>query len=444
MIMPKLRTLLAAAVAALPLPALAMVEIQEVTSPGGITAWLVEEHSIPFVAFDIRFDGGANLEDPAKRGATNLMMATLEEGAGERDARAFAEAVEGLAAGFGFRAYNDGVSVTASVLSENRDEALALLRDAMVAPRFDDAAVSRVRDQVLANLASDASDPASIANETASALAFPDHPYGSDSDGTPETVGALTPDDLRAAHRTALARDEVYVGVTGDITAAELGPILDRLLGDLPLREGEDVADASYAAEGGVTVVPFPSPQSVVVFGHEGLPRDDPDFFPAFVLNEVMGGRGFGSRLMEEVRVRRGLTYGIGTSLIPWDHAAVLMGQFSSSNDKAAEAVAIVRDEWGRMAREGVSETELAEAKTYLTGAYPLRFDGNANIAGILAGMQSEGYPIDYIETRNAEIEAVTRDDVARVAARLLRPDALHFVVVGEPDGLESGPVPEG
>jgi zinc protease len=441
---PTLRITAVAALGFLPLPAFAAVEIQEVTSPGGITAWLVEEHSIPFVSMEIRFSGGANLDAPGKRGATNLMMATLEEGAGDLDARAFAEATEGLAAQFGFDATADGVSVSASMLTENRDEALTLLRDALTAPRFDDDAVARVREQVLANIAANERDPGDIAEATMAGLAFPDHPYGTSIDGTRETVSSLTPDDLRAAHGTALARDAVHVGVTGDITAEELGPILDELLGGLPLRGETAMGRADYALEGGVTVVDFPSPQSVVTFGHESIERDDPDFFPAFVLNEVLGGRGFGSRLMEEVRVKRGLTYGIGAYLVPRDYAAQHLGQFSSSNDKAAEAVAIVRDEWARLAAEGVGAEELEEAKTYLTGAYPLRFDGNAQIAGILASMQEQGLPIDYIATRNAEVEAVTAEDVARVAERILLPDALHFVVVGQPEGLETGPVPEG
>ena len=434
----------AAALIAAPLPALAAVEIQEVTSPGGITAWLVQEESIPFVAMDIRFDGGANLDRPGKRGSVNLMMATLEEGAGDMDARAFAEAAESLAAGFGFDAYNDGVSVTASMLTENRDEAAALLREALVNPRFDEDAVARVRDQVVAVIEQDSRDPEAIANATMSALAFPDHPYGTPLEGTRETVSSLAPDDLRVAHADALTLDRVHVGVTGDITPEELGPLLDEILGDLPATSEVAVGDADYALDGGITVVDYPSPQSVVTFGHEGIMRDDEDFFPAFVLNEILGGRGFGSRLTEEVRVERGLTYGIGSYLVPRDHAAQYLGQFQSSNDKTAEAVGIVKAEWARMAEGDVTEAEMETAKTYLTGAYPLRFDGNGNIAGILVGMQSEGLPIDYIATRNDKVEAVTLDDIRRVAARILRPDALHFVVVGRPEGLETGALPEG
>ncbi|MEM8849327.1 MAG: pitrilysin family protein [Pseudomonadota bacterium] len=434
---PSLRA--AALAICLPLPTFAAVEIQEVTSPGGITAWLVEEPSIPFVAIELLFEGGGNLDLPGKRGATHLMTSLLEEGAGDLDARAFAEAMETLATGFGFDTNNDTVTVSAEFLTENRAASVELLRDAITSPRFDPNAVDRVRDQVLAVISQHENDPSEIASATKAALSFPDHPYGSVLDGTRDSVAALTVADLQEAHRNALTRDRVKVGVTGDISAAELGPLLDELLGGLPQSGGPDVTRADYALSGGVTVVEFPSPQSVVRFGHEGIAFDDPDYFPAFILNHILGGSGFNSRLIQEVRVKRGLTYGIGTGLAARDHAEQILGQFSASNDKTAEAVEIIRAEWQRLATGGVTDEELETAKTFLTGAYPLRFDGNARIAGILVGMQDLGLPIDYIATRNDRVMAVTQADIARVAARLLDPEALHFVVVGQPENLETG-----
>lgn len=433
-----IRALLTLVAFALPLKAHA-IDIQSVTSPGGITAWLVEEHSIPFTAIEIRFRGGANEDEPGNRGVTNLMTGLLEEGAAGRDARAFAEAAETLAARMSFEASADNVAVRMEFLTENRDASVALLRDALVEPRFDADAVERVRDQVLAGLAAAERDPQDIAQRTLAALAYPDHPYGTPIEGRPESVAALSIADIRAAHSRALTRDQVFVGVTGDITAEALGPLLDTLLGDLPAHSGPEVPEADYALEGGVTVVDFPSPQSIVLFGQEGIAFDDPDYFPAFVLNHVLGGSGFASRLMTEVREKRGLTYGIGTYLAARDLGAQVLGQFASSNDKTAEAIAIVRAEWEAFAQEGVGEEELERAKTYLTGAYPLRFDGNANIASILVGMQELDLPIDYADTRNDRIEAVTQEDVARVAERILRPQDLHFVVVGQPEGLSGG-----
>jgi zinc protease len=419
-------------------PLRAEIDITEVTSPGGIDAWLVQEESIPFVALELRFKGGASLDLPGKRGATNLMVALLEEGAGDLDARAFAERAESLAASFEFDVGDDAVSISARFLTENQDEALALLRDAITDPRFDQSAIDRVKAQIVSGIRSDAQDPDSIVGAEFDSMVFGDHPYGSAIEGTEESVAALTQDDLFEAHQGALARDQVYVGAAGDVSPDELAQMLDKLLGDLPETGAPQPADVDVATEAGVTVVPFDVPQSVAIFGHEGLARDDPDFFAAYVLNEILGGGGFEARLMEEVREKRGLTYGVYSYLVPKDHAALYLGRVSSANDRIAEAIEVIRDEWRKMAENGVTEEELESAKTYLTGAYPLRFDGNGPIANILVGMQMDDLPVDYVNTRNDKVEAITMEDINRVAARVLKPEVLRFVVVGQPEGLES------
>ncbi len=437
-----LRPILAAfaLVLALVAPALAEVKIQEVTSPGGFKAWLVEDHGIPFTALEIRFVGGTSLDAPGKRGATYLMSGLIEEGAGDLDSRGFAEARDGLAASFHFSASGDSFGVSAKFLTENRDQAVDLLALALIKPRFDQDAVDRVREQVLTGLRSDEKDPGTIASRTFDALAFGDHPYATAGEGTLDSVAALTRDDIVAAWKGAIARDRVVIGAAGDISAEDLGKLLDKLLGDLPATGTPQPGPAPWTLTPGISVVDFPSPQSVVFFGHEGLRRDDPDFFAAYVLNEVMGGGRFSARLMREVREKRGLTYGIGTYLVPMDLGELYLGQFSASNDKVAAAVKVVQDEWARIAAAGITEQELAETKTYLTGSYALRFSGNGPIAEIMVGMQLDHLPADYIATRNAKLEAVTLEDVKRVAARLFRPDHLRFVVVGQPAGLTPTP----
>ena len=418
------------------LPLRAEVKIQEFTSPGGIKVWLVEEHSIPFTALEIRFMGGASLDAPGKRGAINLMTGLLEEGAADLDAQGFAQAQEELASHYSFDVHDDALAISAKFLTENRDQAVALLRKALLEPRFDPDAIERVRAQVVASILSDAKDPNAIASARFNKLAYDGHPYGSDQDGTLDSVAALTRDDLLEAKARVMVRDRLYVSAVGDITADELGALLDHLLGDLPASGAPDPEMAPYLLTGGVTVVPFDTPQSVVIFGHDSLEREDPDFFAAFVMNQILGGGNFSSRLMREVREKRGLTYGVYTYLADKDYADLLVGQVASANDRVGEAISVIHDEWARMAQEGVTQKELDEAKTYLTGAYPLRFDGNGPIANIMVGMQMTGLPVDYINTRNAQIEAVTLEDVARVAKRIVKPDALRFVVVGQPEGV--------
>ncbi len=419
------------------LPAWAEIEIKEVTSPGGITAWLVEDHSIPFTALELRFRGGTSLDEPEKRGAVYLMSGLIEEGAGDMDARTYARELESLAASFKYRATDDTVSISARFLTENRDEVIDLLQTTIHEPRFDQDAIDRVRGQVISGLKSDQTDPNDIAGRSFAEMAYGDHPYGTDGKGTIESVSGLTREDIVAAYDNVFAKDRLYVGAVGDITAEELGVLLDKLLTDLPAT-GKPIPDkAEVTIDGGVNVVDFNTPQSVALFGQTGIDRDDPDFFAAYILNHILGGGGFESRLMQEVREKRGLTYGVATYLVPKDLASVYLGSVSSANDRIAEAVEVIRQEWARAAAEGVTQKELDDAKTYLTGAYPLRFDGNGQIAGIMVGMQMEDLPIDYIATRNDKVNAVTLEDVNRVASELLDPEGLHFTIVGKPEGVD-------
>jgi zinc protease len=177
-------------------------------------------------------------------------------------------------------------------------------------------------------------------------------------------------------------------------------------------------------------------PQSVAVFGHKGLMRDDPDFIPAFVMNYVLGGGSFSSRLTEEVREKRGLAYSVYSYLSATDGAGLYMGGVQTANERIAESLEVIKAEWARLAAEGLTEEDLNKAKTYLTGSFPLRFDSNSKIANYLLFAQMEDLGLDYINTRNGLIEAVTLEDVKRVAARLLKPEELSFVVVGKPVGL--------
>jgi zinc protease len=420
------------------LPAWAGLKVQTVTSPGGIKAWLVEEHSIPFAALKIGFRGGTSLDLPAKRGAIYLMSGLLEEGAGDLDATAFQTAAEELAANFGFDAHGDALTISARFLSENRDEAVELLRKAIQEPRFDAEAMARVQAQIISIIASDEKDPDEVAGTTFARLAFGDHPYGTPSTGTTDSINHMSRDDIVTAYHNAMARDRMYVAAVGDITPEELGALLDRLLLALPETGAEMPPPAPMLLTGGVTVVDMPTPQSVAIFGHAGIPREDPDFFAAYVMNQIFGSGGFTSRLTTEIREKRGLTYGVYTYLASYDLGALFQGRVSTANGRIGETLSVLRAEWQRMATGEVTDQELEAAKTYLTGAYPLRFDGNARIADILMNMQLDHLPISYLETRNDKVNAVSKDDIARVAKRLMHPDDLRVVIVGQPEGLTS------
>ena len=297
-----LAALIAASTTLAPVIATAASKIQRVVSPGGIEAWLVEEQAIPIVAIEISFEGGSVLDPEGKEGVANLMMGLLEEGAGDLDAVGFAQRADEIAARLGFGSSRENVSLSLRSLSENLDQTVDLMRLAIMQPRFDEEPVARVKAQIISSIKSSETDPNSIAGKAFNELGFPDDPYGRPSDGTIESVTALTVDDLKAARERLLNLGGAHIGVVGDITAAELAPLLDRLLGDLRNEPVQELPLTTFSAPAGVTVIDLDVPQSVAVFGHAGILRDDPDYIPAYVLNYVLGGGGFASRLTVEVR----------------------------------------------------------------------------------------------------------------------------------------------
>jgi len=416
------------------------MDIQVVTSPGGIKAWLVEEHSVPLIALRFAFSGGSAQDPDGKEGVANFLTSMLDEGAGELDAAAFQERMEELAVRMSFQDGRDTFYGDFQSLTQKRDQAIELLRLALTKPRFDKSAVERIGAQLRANLAFALKNPNQVASRAWVAEAFPHHPYGRPATGTLESVARIGPDDLEAFRKHVFARENLKVAVVGDINAEELGKLLDRVFGDLPAKSHtKPVAKIKLAEKGKISVIELPVPQSVVVFGAQGIKRSDPDFIAAFVMNQILGGGGFNSRLMEEVREKRGLAYGVYSYLQYFDGAEYFGGRVATKNEKVAESLRIIKAEFKRMADEGPTAKELADAKSYLTGSYALRFDTSAKIASQLLGIQVDGLSVDYVTKRNDLITAVTLDDVKRVAKRLLGSNNLIVTVVGQPKNLANG-----
>lgn len=415
--------------------------IQRVISPGGIEAWLVHDTTLPLVAMEIAFLGGAAQDPAEKPGVASLTSSLLDEGAGDLDSRAFQDRLAEKAIELRFDASRDSLGGSLRTLSENVDDAFALMALAVNAPRFDDEAVERIRQGQLAQLRRRLNDPSSLASLGWSAAAFPNHPYGRPVAGTLASVPTISRDDLKTFVARNLARDNLKIAVVGDITAEKLGPALDAMFGALPAKaQLTPVPDVEPQGLGTDVVKTLAVPQTSIVFGGIGLKRDDPDFIPAFVLNHIFGGSAFSSRLFKEVREKRGLAYSVYSHLAPLDHAALILGGTATKNDRAAESATLIRAEYERLLTVGPSEEELADAKSYLIGSFALRFDSSAKVASQLLQIQIDNLGIDYIDIRNELVAKVTLEDVKRVAARLNAHPALLFSLVGEPTGLTATP----
>lgn len=415
------------------------VDIQEVVSPSGIRAWLVQDQTTPVIAMNFAFDGGSALDPAGRDGAARMMAALLDEGAGPYDSQQFQAEIEAIAAQLSFSSSADYVSGSLRTLSDQRQRAFELLHLALSQPRFAAGDVERIRGQILSNLRSSSTSPNWIASRTLSRTIFAGHPYARASDGTPETVPDIRIEDLRSVHKRAMVRGGLTVAVVGDVTPDELGKLLDTAFGAIPAGgPAQKIPEWTRGPAGRTIVVERDIPQSVVLMARQGIKRDDPDWFAAFVMNYILGGGGFNSRLTEEIREKRGLAYGVSTGLQPYAAGGLYVGSVATANQRVGESIELMKSEMRRLAEQGVTQQELVNAKTYLTGSFALNFSSSGAIASLLLTAQLDGLGRDYFDRRNGLIEQVTAQDVQRVAKRLLDPDAFTIVVVGKPEGVKA------
>jgi zinc protease len=422
--LPALRRLALVAIPALALatlPARAEVQFQQITSPQGIKAWLVEDYAVPIVTIRFAFDGGTTQDPAGKEGVTNLLTYLFDEGAGDLDSDAFQIALDTAGAEMSFAADLDAVYGSMRMLADNKDEALALLKLAIETPRFDQNPVDRMRDQVLSGIAMSAQNPATAAQKLWTETLYGDHPYARPVEGTAETLPAITPTDLRAQHKALFARSNLHVAIVGAIDAEAAAATLDLLFGALPAEASlVPVPDISPVL-GQDLQVEYPLPQTSIYMAYPGITHTDPQYFAAALMNEILGGGSVLSRLTDEVREKRGLTYGVSSSLLNQQHAEALVVGTATRADRAAETLAVIKDVIARLATEGPTEAELTSAKKYIIGSAALQeMSSSQAIAGTLVGLQLWGLDIDYLPRREELINAVTVEDVKAVAARLL------------------------
>ena len=406
---------------------------RKVVSAGSVEAWLVEDHANPLVAMQFAFQGGSSQDPRGKPGVAHLLSGMLDEGAGPHDSVAFHEKLEDLAIDMHFDADRDYFTGNLKTLTKNRDEAFELLRLALHEPRLEADAMERVKGQIMAGLRREAKEPNAIARNAFAASAFPDHPYGLPQKGTLEIVPGIGRDDLQDLRKRCFARDRLKIAVVGDIDEAALLDVLDHVFADLPARPELTPVEDRVMKGGEERKIELPVPQSVIVFGLPGLARKDPDYVPAVVMNHILGGGSFTSRLWTEVREKRGLAYSVYSSLSPFKHGPILAGATSTKNERARESISVVTGEIEALASGGVTADELDKAKKYLTGSYALRFDTSTKIARELLQAQLDDLGMEYFLRRNEEIAAVGEKDIARVSKRLLDTERMLVVVVGQP-----------
>ena len=419
------------------LPASRASTVQVVRASCGIEAWLVEDYAVPIVAVDFSFKGGALQDHAGKAGTATMFSALLDEGAGTLESEAFHRALDEKAIEISFSADRDVLTGHMRTLARETEAAFGFLKLCLNEARLDESAIERIRAQLVAGLKREINDPDSLAAKAFRAAAFAGHPYGLPVGGDLDSVPQIARADLATFMKHSMARSNVKIAAVGAIDAKTLAREIDRAFGALPAQAHlVDCADIALAGVGTVKVVDVDLPQTTLRFGREGLARRDPDFMTGLVINHILGGGVFSARLFREVREKRGLAYSVYTQLATYDHAHFLMGSTSTKNERARESLGVIQGEIRAMGADGPTADELDKAKKYLTGSYALRFDTLTKIANQLVQLQVEGFGLEYLDQRNAMIDAVTMADAQRVSARLFGDGALLVTAAGRPEGM--------
>jgi zinc protease len=401
-------------------PASAAAKVQRLVSPGGIEAWFVQDATVPLVAMEYAFAGGSS-QDPADKPGTGSFTANmLDEGAADLDSKAFHERIERRAIEMSFSVTRDHLRGSMRMLKENSEEAFDLLRLALTSARFDSEPLDRVRAQMVSSARRETTNPVSIAGRKFWEQAYGNHPYARAPNGTLESLPIIQSADLKDYAKRVIARDTLKVAVVGDITPEALGKLLDSTFGALPAKADlvpVPVVEAAKPPKHTSAIVDVP--QTSVNFGGPGIMRNDPDFMAAYIVNHILGGGTLSTRLYKEVREKRGLVYSVSQSLIWMKKSSLFAGSTATRADKAKETLDTIASEIARMGNEGPTQKELDEAKSYLKGSQMLALDTSSKFATALLQYQIDDLGIDYIEKRNAVVDAVTLEDTRRVAKRI-------------------------
>lgn len=414
------------------------LDIQTVTSQSGISAWLVEDHSIPVISISYAFEGAGAKNDPAdKQGLARLASNTMDEGSSHLDSLTFQKMLRDYSISLSFSASRDHFTGKLKTLTRNKDIAFDLLKNALLSPRFDDDAVQRMRASNQSRIKASSTDPNWIAARIQNDVIFEGHPYALNSGGTISSLESITKQDLQNFHKT-LGKNNLVIGVTGDITAEELAIMLDDVFGEMPVVEDENSDDLSLQNQGKTYLYEKEIPQTVIEIAQKGVRQSDEDYYAAKVMNFILGESGFGSRLMEEIREKRGLTYGIYSYYREYEDTTVFHISTSTANENVSEMLELINAEIDKIKTAPVETTELKEAKSYLIGSLPLSLTSTDSVSSILLSMQMDDLPRDYLDTRAQSIEAVSEEDIQAAAERIFDEESFTTILVGMPEGMDN------
>jgi zinc protease len=404
-----------------------------IVTSNGMTVLILEQHFLPIVEIHALIKTGSAQDPPDKAGLANLVASLLDEGTTTRTSKQLAEQIDFVGGSLEVKSSEDFTTASARVLKKDVDLGFTLLADILQHPAFHKQEFDRIRTQILGEMASDNDDPGHVAMKAFNQLVFHGHPYRWPLQGTEETLGKITLVDVSNFYSKEYVPGQVILTVVGDVTADQITGLVQTHFGTWkkalpPVRTPKKAAPIEKKT---VQLIEKDLTQSSIVLGHGGISRTNPDFYAVTVMNYILGAGGFSSRLMDSIRDKQGLAYGIMSHF----DARLMPGSFwinlQTRSETTNQAITGVLAELKSIRETPVSDQELAEAKSFLMGSFPLRLDSTAKLAQVLAQVEFYGLGFEYFSQYPKWIERVTKEDIQRVAKQYLDPQRYALVVVG-------------
>ena len=418
---------------------LSALDVKEVNYYKDRKAWLVNDNNLPIVSIKFAFKAGSGLDSKGKKGTANLVSSLLDEGAGNYSAKEFKKLLADNSISLDFGVSHDNFYINLYTLKENLDLSFQLLDLALTKPAFKSDEIKRVKSNVKLALEQSYKDPNEIGTRLFREILFEEHPYKYDTLGIIEDIDKIKKKDLKFFLENYLTLDNLFISASGDISEDDLKKYLNKYFKKFdknkPIPEislfKKKISPKIFLHEKDLR-------QSSIYFAGEGISRTDPYFYPAYVMNYILGGGGFFSRLTTEVREKRGLVYSVYSYLYRYDKYNFFSGGAQTSNENVDKVIKIIKEELMKVKKEGVTEQELKDAKNYLINSYVLRLDSNKKVASILLNTQMDGLDKDFFKKRNEYINAVSLKDIKEVAKKILNEKQIFFLIIGNPTDLKN------
>ncbi len=409
------------------------IQFESLETKNGIKFWLIEDKALPLVSISFSFKGGSILDPVGKSGVTNLMTSLLDEGTQNFTASEYRLFKRENGIKISFSTSKERIEGTFQVVKPRLQEGFYLLHESINKAKFPINEIKKVKSQVEASIKIDNSNISTIASNKFNKFFFKDKLIGRNTKGSLETLGNISRDDIQSIYRSSFIKNRLVIGISGDIEPNLAKKYVDYVFGDLPSKKFINPISMLEDLNKGMEIIEMKTPQTTVVFGQKGLGRKDKEYFAARVINYVLGGGGFQSRLYKEIREANGLVYSIYSYLLPYEYAGVIVGGFQTRNQNVGKTIEKVKTEWNRIKTEGITKIELQNAKTYYKGSFSRNFTSTLSIASLLMIVQYYDLGEDYFDKRDLIIDNLKLNELNNLAKNLFDSETLFFMIVGEP-----------